>query len=98
MTPDEQHRLKLTFSMINYIISFWCMCVVLSFWFLFKYDKSIPVFPFVFLRVRKGAGINFHHIYTEIIKSKFTFEDLPIPVTPVCLNCQGHFMVLINWL
>ena len=72
------------------------MCVVLLFWFLFKCGKSIC--PFVFLRVRKGAGINFHYMYTEIMKSKFTFEDLPIPVTPFCLNYQGLFMVLVDWL
>ena len=74
------------------------MSAVLSFWFPFKCDKSIPAFPFLFPRVRKGARINFHYMYTEIIKCKFTLEGLPIPVTPVCLNCQGLFLVLINWL
>ena len=30
-------------------------------------------------------------MYTEIIKSRSIFEDLPIPVTPFCLNYQGLF-------
>ena len=60
------------------IISLWFTCL-LPFWFVFKCGKSI--FSFVFLGVRKGAGINFHHMYTEIIKSKSTFEYLPITYT-----------------
>ena len=51
-----------------------------------------------FSELGKGAGINFHYMYTEIIKSRSTVEDLPIPVTPFCLNYQGLFMVWVNWL
>ena len=42
-----------------------------------------------FSELGKGAGINFHHMYTEIIKSGSTFEDLPTRVIPFCLNYQG---------
>ena len=51
-----------------------------------------------FSELGKGAGINFHYMYTEIIKSRSNFEGLPIPVRPFCLNCQVLFMVWVNWL
>ena len=39
------------------------------------------MFPFVFLGLKKGAGIIFHHMYTEIVKSRSTVEDLSIAYT-----------------
>ena len=42
---------------------------------------NIAIFTFIFLGVRKGAGTNFHYMYTEIIKSRSTFEDLRIAYT-----------------
>ena len=44
-----------------------------------------------FSELGKGAEIDFHYMYTEIIKSRSTFEDLPIPVKPFCPNYQGLF-------
>ena len=44
-----------------------------------------------FSELGKREGINFHYMYTEIIKSRSTFEDLPIPVTPFCLHYQGLY-------
>ena len=98
MVTDERDRLKLNFcSMINYnsFVVYVC-CVVLPFLFLIKCGKSI--FPLYFSELGKGAGINFHHMYTELIKFRSTFEDLPIPLTPFCLNYQGLFMVWVHWL
>ena len=82
---DELDRLKLNyFSMIDYNLFLVYMCCVTVF---VSGSNVVNQYSLLyFSALGKREGINFHYMYTEIIKSRSSFEELPIPVTPFCLN------------
>ena len=49
-------------------------------------SNVVNQYSLVFLGIKKGAGINFHNMYTEIIKSRSSFEDLPIGLGKLVLR------------